>query len=192
MTTAPATVEFFFDPACPWTWVTSRWLVDAAGRTGTEVRWRNLSLAVVNGDRASDERYRTTMEAVRGAHRVIAALRDDDRNDLIGDFYTEWGRRFHHDGDHEDVALAATVAEAVGAGAWAGAAGDDRWDEPVAASTKEGQALAGGSDVGSPVLALGEPRVGVFGPILSRAPSGDDAVALFDHVVALTSVAPIV
>ena len=64
---------------------------------------------------------------------------------------------------------------------------DERWDGPIEASTKEGQELAGGSDVGSPVLAVGQPRVGVFGPIVSPAPRGDQAVALLEHVVALAS-----
>ena len=87
--------------------MTSRWLVDATARTDTEVQWRNLSLAVVNADREIPERFRASMEASRRAHRVIAALRADQRNELIGDFYTEWGRRFHHDGDEPTASLAA-------------------------------------------------------------------------------------
>ena len=94
----PTSIEFFFDPACPWTWMTSRWLVDAAEQTGTHIQWRNLSLAVVNADREIPERYRAALAAALGAHRIIAALLADGRNDLVGDFYTEWGRRFHHDG----------------------------------------------------------------------------------------------
>jgi len=185
--TTPTVVEYFFDPACPWTWMTSRWLVDASAATGTEVRWRNLSLAVVNAGGEVPDRFRAAVEATARAHRVIAALLADGRNDLVGDLYTEWGRRFHHDGAHDDPGLARGVAEAVGAGAWAAAVDEERWDEVVEASTKEGQALAGGDDVGSPVLAFGEPRVGIFGPIVSPAPSGDAAAALFEHVVALAS-----
>jgi hypothetical protein len=184
--TAPTTVEYFFDPVCPWTWMTSRWLVDASAAAGTEVRWRNLSLAVVNAGREIPERFRTAQQAAVRAHRVIAALLADGRNDLVGDFYTEWGRRFHHDGEHGDPGLARGVADAVGAAAWAGAVDEERWDEAVEASTKEGQSLAGG-DVGSPVLAFGEPRVGFFGPIVSPAPKGAAALALFTHVVALAT-----
>ena len=69
-------------------------------------------------------------------------------------------------------------------GDWASAANDDRWDEVIEASTKEGQQLAGGSDVGSPVLVFGEPRRGIFGPIVSPPPSGEEAVVLLEHVVA--------
>src|SRR6266508_6705487 len=97
MTAPPPTIEFFFDPVCPWTWMTSRWLVDAATRTDTQIQWRNLSLSIVNADREIPEQYRAAIEAARGAHRIIAALRADDRNRVVGDFYTEWGRRFHHD-----------------------------------------------------------------------------------------------
>jgi len=180
-------IEFFFDPACPWTWMTSRWLVDAAAQSGTSIEWRNLSLGVVNADKEIPEQYRAAVDAAKSAHRVIAALRADGRNDLIGDYYTEWGRRFHHDGVDPSAGLAAEIAEAVGAADWAKAAGDEHWDADVEMSTKEGQDLAGGSDVGSPVLAFGEPRVGVFGPIVSPPPSGDEAVALLDHVVAATT-----
>ena len=185
--TRPASIEYFFDPACPWTWMTSRWLVDVSAAVGIEVRWRNLSLAVVNAGREIPERFRTAQQAAARAHRVIAALVAAERDDLVGDFYTEWGRRFHHDGEHGDPGLARRVAEAVGAAAWADAADEDRWDEVIEASTEEGQGLAGGDDVGSPVLAFGEPRVGIFGPIVSPAPTGVAAVALFDHVVALAA-----
>ena len=62
------------------------------------MRWRNLSLAVVNAGGEVPDRFRAAVEATARAHRVIAALLADGRNDLVGDFYTEWGRRFHHDG----------------------------------------------------------------------------------------------
>jgi len=117
----------------------------------------------------------------------VAALRADGRNDLAGEFYTEWGRRFHHDGERDDPSLAGALATMVGAGDWAAAADDERWDDVIEVSTKEGQQLAGGDDVGSPVLAFGEPRVGFFGPIVSPAPTGDEAVALFEQVTAMAS-----
>ncbi len=61
----PQTIEFFFDPACPWTWMTSRWLVDATAQTGHDIRWRNLSLAVINADREIPEKYRAAVAAAR-------------------------------------------------------------------------------------------------------------------------------
>lgn len=167
--------------------MTSRWLIDATAHSESSIEWRNLSLGVVNADREIPEQYRSAVEAAKRAHRVIAALRADGRNDLIGEYYTEWGRRVHHDGVKPSPELAAEIAEAVGAGDWAKAADDERWDAEVEASTQEGQDLAGGSDVGSPVIAFGEPRVAVFGPIVSPPPTGAEAVALLDHVVAATT-----
>lgn len=162
--------------------MTARWLVDASEQVGAHIEWANLSLAVVNADREIPEQYRSAIDAGVRAHRVIAALRADERNDLVGAFYTEWGRRVHHDGNEPTNTLAAEVAEAVGAGTWRGAADEESWDAEVERSTKEGQELAGG-DVGSPVLAFGSPAVGAFGPIVSPPPQGDDAVALLQQVV---------
>ena len=183
--TTLSTIEFFFDPACPWTWMTSRWLVDATAGTGVRIEWRNLSLLVVNENKEIPEQYRPALEAARGAHRIIAALRSDDRNDLIGDFYTEWGRRFHHDHVVPVPSMAKEIATAVGARRVGTRSrrrhrGTRTWRR----RRERGKQLAGGSDVGSPVIALGEPRVGIFGPIVSPPPTGDDAVKLLDHVVA--------
>ena len=184
---AEPTIEFFFDPSCPWTWMTSRWLVDAAAQTDREITWRNLSLGVINAGREIPEKYRAPMKAAHRAHRIIAAMRADDRNDEIGDYYTEWGRRFHHDRAEPTEELAVTVAAASGADQWMAAADDERWDADIEASTKEGQDLAGGSDVGSPIVVVGEPRTRLFGPIVSPPPSGDDAVALLEHVLAVAA-----
>lgn len=184
---APTNVTFYFDPACPWTWLTSRWLVDAAGQTGTHVDWRSLSLGVLNAGKEIPEQYRGPMDAAREVHRVIAALRAAQRNDLVGLLYTEYGRRTFHDGTPGSVDLVRAVVDAVGAGAFAEAIGDERWDGEIASSTAEAIDLAG-PDVGSPVLAWGEPRRGVFGPIVSPAPAGADAVALFEHVVAVRDI----
>ena len=106
---------------------------------------------------------------------------------MVGDFYTEWGRHVHHDHEFPSAELVGQVASTVGAERWASAADDESWDAAVERSTNEGQELAGGGEVGSPVLAFGSPRVGVFGPIVSPPPQGDEAVALLDQVVAAAS-----
>ena len=183
----PSEVAFYFDPACPWTWMTSRWLVDAAAQTGTAIEWRSLSLGVLNKGREVPEQFRAPMEAARGVHRVNAALRAAGRNDLIGALYTEYGRRTFHDDAPRSAALVREAAEAVGADEWAASADDESLDAAVEASTAEAIELAG-PDVGSPVLAWGEPRRGVFGPIVSPPPTGADAVALLEHVVAVRDI----
>jgi len=178
----PKNVTFYFDPACPWTWMTSRWLVDAAAQTGTDVEWRSLSLGVLNAGREVPEQYRAPMAAAKQVHRVIAALRAAGRNDLIGALYTEYGRRTFHDGSSGSSELVKDVVAAVGADEWVSAMDDAGLDATIEASTSEAVDLAG-PDVGSPVLAWGEPRQGVFGPIVSPPPTGADAVALLEHVV---------
>jgi hypothetical protein len=127
------------------------------------------------------------MEAARDVHRIIAALRADRRNDLVGLLYTEYGRRTFHDGEPGSEALVREVLDTVGAAAWASAIGDERWDGEIASSTAEAIDLAG-PDVGSPVLAWGDPQRGVFGPIVSPPPTGEDAVALLEHTIALRDI----
>jgi hypothetical protein len=184
----PATIEFFFDPACPWTWMTSRWLVDAAAAHGTAVTWRSLSLGVLNAGREIPEAFRVNMEAAKLAHRAFAALRARGRNDLVGAAYTEYGRRVHHDRSRPDAELVRQVLLDAGAGEATDAIDDASWDPAVEASTREAVDLVG-PDVGSPVLAFDEPRRAFFGPIVSPPPEGDAAARLLELVVATARVA---
>ena len=179
---APTTITFSFDPGCPWTWMTSRWLLDAAAQRNIDIQWRNLSLGVLNAGKEVPEQYRAAMAAGAAAHRVIAALVAADRNDLVEAFYTEYGRKVFHDGSHPSVELVREVAATAGAQEWAIAADDESWDEAVAQSTHRAIGLAG-PDVGSPVLSFGDPEIGVFGPIVSPPPTGSDAVRLLEHVL---------
>jgi len=179
-------VEYFFDPACPWTWLTSRWLVDATRRRGIDVRWRSLSLAVVNEGRIPD-RYADRMRTAVRAHRLLAALRDANRNDLVGAVYTAIGTRVHDGGGGPHRHLVREAATAAGAAEWLGACDDESWDAAVKASTAEAIDLAG-PDVGSPVLAHGDPRVAMFGPILNPGPRGDAGARLLDLVLAAAEI----
>jgi len=175
-------IEFFFDPGCPWTWATSRWLVDATESRGIEIIWRSLSLGVLNAGRDVPERYLKPMEVANRAHRVFAALAQDGRNDLIGAVYAEYGRRVHHDDADPTFELVRKVTVAAGAADYVDAIEDDKWDGAVEASTEEAISL-GGQDVGSPILAFGTPRFGIFGPIVSPPPTGDDGSRLLDLVL---------
>jgi 2-hydroxychromene-2-carboxylate isomerase len=180
---SPSTIEFYFDPSCPWTWATSRWLIDATGRRGIDIVWRSLSLAMLNAGRDVPERYRGAMEAGRHAHRVFAAIRHAGRDDLVADVYTEFGRRVHHDGIAPTVDLVRDVVAAAGAADYLGAVDDESWDADVEESTNEAVSLAG-PDVGSPILAFGTPRFAISGPIVSPPPKGDEGLRLLDVVLA--------
>lgn len=181
------TVDFYFDPACPWTWLTSRWLVDVAEQRALDIDWRSLSLGVINAEREVSEEHRARYEVSATLHRVMAAMRADGRVDLIGDVYTEYGRRVHHDQEPPTIDLVREVLAVAGASEWESAIETESWDEMVVEATREACGMAG-PDVGSPVLAVGEPRVGFFGPIVSPPPVGDDALALFDHIVGLAAI----
>ncbi len=185
-TPMPSRIEFFFDPSCPWTWATSRWLVEAAAKRNVEIGWRACSLAVINADRKVPEQFRKPMEVARQALRVLVALGEHGRNDVAAAFYTEYGRRVHHDGDEQTIDLVRQLAEAVGVGDSA-ALDDATWDDAVEASTKEAVSLAG-ADVGSPILAFGDPRFAVFGPIVSPPPTGNDAERLLDLVLSSATI----
>lgn len=179
-------LDYYFDPTCPWTWLTSRWLVDAASRRDTEITWRSLSLLVLSDGRPHPQYAERALAGAR-VHRLIAALRDEGRNDLVGTLYSAVGAvTFQADAALTDGLVARAVADA-GLEAWAGALDDARWDAAVEASTKEAVDLAG-PDVGSPVLAWGEPRVGIFGPILTPGPRGEAAGRLLDLVTELGAV----
>lgn len=186
-TTDVISIEFFFDPGCPWTWATSRWLVDAAGQRSIDIEWRSLSLAVLNAGGETPERFRAFAALATRAHRVFAALREEGRNDLIGAVYTEYGRRMHHDGAEPTVDVLQEIVVAGGAADHLGAIDDEGWDVAVKASTEEAASLAG-SDVGSPILAFGTPRSGIFGPIVSPPPLGEAAGRLLDLVVATSQI----
>jgi hypothetical protein len=183
---SPTGVEFFFDPVCPWTWLTSRWLVDAARRRGLGITWRSLSLLVLHGGNPPEDKARRLRSAA-GAHRLFEALTAAGRNDLVGAVYTAIGERVHDGGADLTLDVVREAAMSAGAGDHVAAVDDASWDDSVAVSTKEAVDLAG-PDVGSPVLAHGSPRVGVFGPIVNPGPRGEQAARLLDLVLEVSAV----
>jgi 2-hydroxychromene-2-carboxylate isomerase len=180
----PTSVTFWFDHACPWTWVTSRWLVDVADQRNMSIAWRSLSLSVLNADADVPAEYREPMRASTAAQRVMAALNADDRNDLSGELYRAYGERLFVQKSTITVESVPELAMSVGADAWAAAAEDATWDADIEQQTKAAIALAG-PDIGSPVISFDD--VAIFGPIVSPAPHGAAAIELWDHVVALAT-----
>lgn len=180
------TVDYYFDPACPWTWLTSRWLVDAARQRGIAITWRSLSLLVLNDGKPAEE-YADRVHAGARAHRLLAALDAAGRNDLVGEVYTEIGQRSHDREEPLSLDIVRSAAEAAGAGEWLAALDEEGWDVAVEVSTKQAIELAG-PDVGSPVLAHGSPRVGMFGPIVNPGPRGEAAARLLDLVLEASAV----
>lgn len=174
---------YYFDPACPFTWLTSRWLVAVAPERDVTVRWRAFSLTILNGGDAPDE-YKPMMAASSHALRLVEALAADHRDDDIAAFYAELGNRTFEAGTmlSEDIVMAS--AEAAGIEDPKAILGDESWDESVRASHDKAFASAG-PDIGSPVLAIEGAERGIHGPIIGAVPALDESLAIWDAVVPL-------
>ncbi len=178
-----AQADFWFDPICPWAWMTSRWMVEVERVRDVTVRWHVMSLAVLNSGREVPAEYADLMVRAWLPVRVVTAARIEHGPEVVGPLYTAIGRRIHPGGQQDwAVACAEALAE-VGLPASlleAGASSD--YDEALRASHAEGIGLVG-EDVGTPVIAVPGPggeRVAFFGPVLSPAPMGEAAGKLWD------------
>lgn len=175
------TVAIWFDPSCPYTWSTSRWLAATAAARGERVDWRLMSLAVLNADQDVPERYREPMRQSSLASRVLAAAGDR------GALYTALGTRVHERGEPMTrETVAAAVADAGLPESLLDAYDDEALDAAVLAQHQEGQERVG-QDAGSPVLAFGD-GPGYFGPIVTGAPTGADATRLWEAMTLLSQV----
>ncbi|MGI8968059.1 MAG: DsbA family protein, partial [Chloroflexota bacterium] len=182
------TPTFFFDPTCPWTWMTSRWLVEVAAVRNLNVQWRSISLTILHGGiEATPEQDQEGAHFAQRVQRVIEAMLAAGRNDLVGAFYTAIGTRFHVHREPPSQELLVAAAESSGTAAFLGAADDASWDAAVNTSTQAALRLAG-PGIGSPVLAFLDLGRGFSGPIVSPSPTGDDALHLWDGFVTLSKV----
>jgi hypothetical protein len=177
------TVQFSFDPSCPWTWRTSRWLVRVAPARGLDIEWRPMSLAVLDeGHIAEDRRMRT--ETAHGALRLVAALAADGRQQEIGRFYAAVGERVHDRREELEPTLLKDAAESVGLVDLVGCFDDPSLDDAVRSSTEAAVADAG-PGIGSPVLRVEGASRGLHGPIIAEGLGEDDGLALWDALALL-------
>lgn len=187
--TTPREIEFWFDPACPWCWVTARWVVDEVRpNRDIHVTWQPISLFFKNDPDPSSEYYKPVV-FTHGLLRVVEAVRDSLGDEPIESLYWEFGRRIHHDQDREFDP--ADALETVGLDrAFAAAADDEAWDEPIRKKMDVGLELAG-NDIGTPIIAF-EDRDGVkqgyFGPVITSVPPTADSVAMWDALVTMIDV----
>lgn len=187
MTASTPTVEFWFDPACPFTWRTSRWLEDVATRRGIEVTWKLMSLSLLNEGKEVPEQYREPMRQGARALRVLAAAQRSGGSEAVRALYTVLGTARHEkDQDYDDALLEAAVREIGLATEVAHAADDTSFDDAIRAGHEEAQQRVG-TEAGSPVLAIDGGR-GYFGPVVVPVPTGDEADRLFDAVRLISSV----
>jgi DSBA-like thioredoxin domain len=177
-------VQFFFDPVCPWTWITQRWVVEVAEARGFTIRWETFSLRHHNRDNPAYDPLRDEMDAQYPAVRIIEAVRARHGNAAVGRLYTVLGTVIHHDRDDNLTRLAECI-ELAGLEPELIKEGDERgWDPAILASTAVVQSLLG-AEAGVPTIIVpGSPTV-FFGPVLSPAPTGAAALELWDAFVTL-------
>jgi hypothetical protein len=183
-------VDLFVDPACWWSWLTSRWLVEVAPKRDLQVRWRPYSLLL----RAGPEGLQDWKAAVWGASlrvvRVMQALDADDPDQVRG-FYeavVAQGMAAYNAGRPPFQELEGALVAAGVTSRYAAAADQAAWDEPIRQSMAEASAVVG-EGVGTPALVLHlDPPVGLLGPLVSPPPTGAEAVRLWDAVVAFATI----
>lgn len=179
--------DFWFDPACPWAWMTSRWMDEVTGVRDITVNWHVMSLAVLNENKDDiSESYRASLATAMAPVRLINAAREVHGQEYLKPLYDAIGTRYHPEGRRDDQrqVLIESVAEVGLPADFIAYADSDEYDESLRASHARGIGLVG-EDVGTPVVAFND--VAFFGPVVTPAPKGEEAGKLWDAVVAAAS-----
>ncbi|MEU9745213.1 mycothiol-dependent nitroreductase Rv2466c family protein [Streptomyces niveus] len=192
-TKAKTPVDFWFDPICPWAWMTSRWMLEVEKVRDVEVSWHVMSLAVLNEPKMDElpERYREGMKAAWGPVRVVIAAQQLHGDEVVGKLYTALGTRIHNKAEGNGPETIAAALADVGLPAdLIEYADKDTYDTELRASHKEGIDKVG-QEVGTPVISVpgsdGE-QIAFFGPVVTPAPKGEEAAKLWDGTLMVASI----
>ena len=174
-------VDFWFDPVCPWAWLTAQWMLEVENVRDVDVEWHEMSLAYLNRDREVPPEYAELMKTAWGPVRVVTAARMEHGPGVVLPLYAAMGTRIHVDDDKDFTGVidAALVEVGLPAGL-AAAAISTRYDDDLIASHDAAMQLVG-DEVGTPVIAVEE--AAFFGPVVTPTPVGEAAGKLWDGVL---------
>ncbi len=177
--------DFWFDPRCPFAWLTSRWMLEVEKVREVEVAWHVMCLAYLNKDKDVSEEYRRKIATTWGPVRVIVAAEQDHGAEVVLPLYTAMGNRIHLEGRDADRRLVEeALAEAGLPTSLAEAMEDTSFDDAVIKSHHAGMDAVG-DEVGTPTIHV--EGVAFFGPVITKAPRGEEAGKLWDGVRAVAS-----
>ena len=179
------TVKFWFDPSCPWAWMTSRWVDEVASQRDLDVTWNVMSLAVLNEDNDVSEEYAAFFPRALRYTRLVQAAQELHGQATVKALYDALGTRIHPGGStNPDEVIPAALAEVGLPADFAAWADSEHYDPEMRASHFDGMHRVG-QDVGTPVIAVND--VAFFGPVISPVPRGEAATKLWDGVVAVAA-----
>ncbi len=179
------TVDFWFDPTCPWAWMTSRWMLEAEKVREVRTTFHVMSLGVLNEGRDLDPDYAEKMTKAWAPARVALAIEERAGSEKLREFYTAIGTRIHNNGEENGRAvIEAALADVDLPTELADAGETDANDEALRRSHHEGMDPVG-DEVGTPVIHINGKAL--FGPVVSPAPKGEEAGKLFDGVALVTA-----
>lgn len=178
------TADFWFDPKCPFAWITSRWMLEVEKVRDVQVTWHVMSLAYLNQDKDIPDDYRELLADAWGPVRVCVAAEERHGNEVLLPLYTALGNRIHREGRAIDRELISEALAEAGLDADLVEAMDDAsYDHAVAKSHHEGMDQVG-DEVGTPTISF--EGSAFFGPVLSKIPRGEEAGVLWDGCLAVS------